>query len=71
MKENWKNIQGYSDKYQISSFGRVKSHKYKISRILKLRKNKRCSIRFLSRKYRVSRCVIDKIVKRINWKDCV
>jgi len=32
--EEWKNIRGYEGLYQVSNFGRVKSHKYKKERIL-------------------------------------
>ena len=39
MKELWRNIDGYKEMYQISSFGRVRSYKYTEPRILKPRVN--------------------------------
>jgi len=29
MKEQWKDIEGYEDKYQVSNFGNIKSKKNK------------------------------------------
>lgn len=40
-EEFWRNIEGYGEAYQVSSFGNVRSYKYKKSRILKTRANRR------------------------------
>ena len=41
MEELWRNIDGYKGVYQISSFGRIRSYKYNLPRILKPRINSR------------------------------
>jgi hypothetical protein len=41
MKELWRNIDGYKGVYQVSSFGRIRSYKYNLPRILKPRVNKK------------------------------
>lgn len=41
MKELWRNIDGYKGMYQVSSFGRIRSYKYNLPRILKPRVNSR------------------------------
>lgn len=41
MKELWRNIDGYKGMYQVSSFGRIRSYKYNLPRILKPRINKK------------------------------
>lgn len=40
MKELWRNIDWYKGMYQISSFGRIRSFKYNLPKILKPRINK-------------------------------
>ena len=39
MKELWRNIDGYKGMYQVSSFGRIRSYKENLPRILKPRVN--------------------------------
>lgn len=41
MKELWRNIAWYKGMYQVSSFGRIRSFKYNLPRILKPRINRR------------------------------
>ncbi len=76
MDETWKDIKGYEDLYQISSFGRVKSLHYGKMKILKLVSIKGYYYINLSKdnnvkKYRVNRLVAEAFICNQNNKNQV
>lgn len=75
--EIWKPIKGYDGIYEVSNYGRIKSHKYKKERILKCYINNKgyCKIDLLKNgtevKYLVHRLVAETFIPNPNNYPCI
>ena len=70
MKELWRNIEWYKGMYQISSFGRIRSFKYNLPRLLKPRINNWWYLYInLSREWRYKSISVHRLVaSEFLWK---
>ena len=69
--EEWKNIDGLNDLYQISTFGRVKSYRY--NKIISETKNHEgyITVKINKKNYRIHRLVAEMYIPKVMNKDIV